>query len=261
MNTPSPSYSDSPRTSQTLSSRRRPSTTSRRNHSTKYHHHHQSIVSTSSISSKDSSNYASSRYPSGLTSMTGYTSVEVPSICTSPTTSTATSHYQQQQQQQHTYDAKQLTEDQFDIIDSLDYDDVDDALLGNASHQWRDITNSLTISIHARTCIQIMSLFIEIAKPWFSSCIIQNTPTSNHCSWLPIYFWIPCAKMPSKRRLVFLEWKRQLAPNENFGGYLAILTKSFKSNVTFWLALNNGTVFSRYACRISAKHNNWHARV
>lgn len=60
--------------------------------------------------------------------MTGYTSVEVPSICASPTTSTATSHYQQQ----HTYDAKQLTEDQFDIIDSLDYDDVDDALLGNA---------------------------------------------------------------------------------------------------------------------------------
>lgn len=133
MNTPSPSYSDSPRTSQTLSSRRRPSTTSRRNQPAKYHHHHQSIVSTSSISSKDSSNYASSRYPSGLTSMTGYTSVEVPSICASPTTSTATSHYQQQQQQ-HTYDAKQLTEDQFDIIDSLDYDDVDDALLGNASH-------------------------------------------------------------------------------------------------------------------------------
>ncbi|CDS04810.1 hypothetical protein LRAMOSA07340 [Lichtheimia ramosa] len=125
MNTPSPSYSDSPRTSQTLSSRRRPSTTSKRNHSHKYHHHHQSIVSTSSVSSKESSNYASSRYPSGLTSMTGYTSVEVPSICASPTTSTATSHYQQQ----HTYDAKQLTEDQFDIIDSLDYDDVDDALL------------------------------------------------------------------------------------------------------------------------------------
>lgn len=70
----------------------------------------------SSVSSRNSS-YADSgsRYPSGMTNLTAFSSDSAsffPSGAQPPRT------------------GQQLSEDQFDIINSLDYDDVDDGLIG-----------------------------------------------------------------------------------------------------------------------------------
>ena len=80
----------------------------------------------SSVSSKGSSNYT--RYPSGMTSLTAFSS-ETPSLCMSPSSSTPVT-YQHHQQQQYSDDGQLISDDQFDIINSLNYDDVDDGLIG-----------------------------------------------------------------------------------------------------------------------------------
>ncbi|ORY90992.1 Dbl homology domain-containing protein [Syncephalastrum racemosum] len=83
--------------------------------STSTRNNHQSIISLGSVSSRNSS-YADSgsRYPSGMTNLTAFSSDSAsffPSGAQPPRT------------------GQQLSEDQFDIINSLDYDDVDDGLI------------------------------------------------------------------------------------------------------------------------------------
>ncbi|KAI9248516.1 Dbl homology domain-containing protein [Phascolomyces articulosus] len=100
--------------------RRRLSSAQKNRHDT----HHQSVISMSSVSSKGSSNYT--RYPSGMTNLTAFSSETSPSLCLSPSSSTpaTTVSYSSPYSKDN-----RLSEDQFDIINSLEYDDVDDALI------------------------------------------------------------------------------------------------------------------------------------
>lgn len=118
------------RTNTVLPPRRKPSSSTQRQSDipNNNNNHHQRVVSMSSVSSRGSSTFASPRYPSGMTTLTSLSS-DPPSTCISRSSSTSVNNnnaYQHHQQ----YDTNPISEDQFDIINNLDYDDVDDGLIG-----------------------------------------------------------------------------------------------------------------------------------
>lgn len=117
------------RTNTVLPPRRKPSSSTPRQSDipNTNNNNHQRVVSMSSVSSRGSSTFASPRYPSGMTTLTSLSS-DPPSTCISRSSSTSVNNNAYQHHQQ--YDTNPISEDQFDIINNLDYDDVDDGLIG-----------------------------------------------------------------------------------------------------------------------------------
>lgn len=126
-----------------LSPRRKPSSsTTHTRQSDIPNNSHQRVVSISSVSSRGSSAFASPRYPSGITTLTSLSS-DPPSTCISRSSSTSVNYAYQHHHQQ--YDTNPISEDQFDIINNLDYDDVDDGLIGAYLIQMQHLFSTLTV--------------------------------------------------------------------------------------------------------------------
>ena len=93
-----------------------------------------SRASTTTTSSNSSSS-SSIRYPSDSTNLTGFSIEQY--LSNTPLPPPPPQQQQQQQQQYHSLSNNnnnnnnmELSDDHFDIIDSLNYDDVDDGLIG-----------------------------------------------------------------------------------------------------------------------------------
>ncbi|CDH55192.1 hypothetical protein RO3G_04521 [Lichtheimia corymbifera JMRC:FSU:9682] len=149
------------RTNTVLPPRRKPSSSTPRQSDipNTNNNNHQRVVSMSSVSSRGSSTFASPRYPSGMTTLTSLSS-DPPSTCISRSSSTSVNNNAYQHHQQ--YDTNPISEDQFDIINNLDYDDVDDGLIDQElGHRNREeIVHQLYAS--ERAYIESLNLLLNV---------------------------------------------------------------------------------------------------
>lgn len=191
-----------------------------------------SSQATTTTSSSSNTSSSARYYPSDSSNMTTASiehylaSAPLPPPPPSSSSSSATPGHQQI-----------LTDDHFDIIDSLNYDDIDDGMFGMVS-----CTCTTCNSTHAKiyTHWQNEKWIIDDEKHLYNNWSLQNALILNHFEWYSKCLLNLYKRMPSNPPSISLEWRSLCALNERLDGYLATLMRLYKFIKRFLLVLKSG---------------------